>query len=491
MTTEETTEASCILPSPTAPRLVAKLFLATQCMQGDALTLRHWRGGWWSHSGANWREASRDDIMARLYDFTDGAFYSNAKDEVVPWSPTKHRIANLMEALKTCCLTDDKVNPGEWLDGRASGRIVACRNGLLDLKSRELLQHTPWFFNLQALTFDYDAEATCPTWEGFMGDLWGDDDEPPMALEEMMGCAVAGKHDLHRILVLVGPPRGGKSTIVNVFTALVGKENTASPSLMGLADDKTLSSLIGKSLCINGDIRATGGQGPKIAEHLLRISGGDSFTIDRKYKEPWIGTLPVLIVQVSNELPTIRDASGALAKRYLPLILRESWEGREDRSLEGRLLAELPGILNLALEGLDAVEKSGRFTEPKASQEAVLDLAEMASPMKRFVNERLAVMPRGGDRDDYVVESGALLAAYNSWAIENHEGQIDKTRLGQRLRAVVPYCARTQPRGEEGGRVSAYSGVRLLRGESPTLAAVSKLSLRMGHNVHVIGGGEG
>lgn len=51
---------------------------------------------------------------------------------------------------------------------------------------------------------------------------------------------------------------------------------------------------------------------------------------------------------------------------------------------------------------------------PKASLEVAEELADFASPMKLFVDERLAVMPEGGSREDYTVEVGALLSEYNS-----------------------------------------------------------------------------
>jgi len=50
-----------------------------------------------------------------------------------------------------------------------------------------------------------------------------------------------------------------------------------------------------------------------IAENLLRISGGDTVTIDRKYKAAWTGRLPTRFLILSNELPHLADASTALA----------------------------------------------------------------------------------------------------------------------------------------------------------------------------------
>ena len=48
---------------------------------------------------------------------------------------------------------------------------------------------------------------------------------------------------------------------------------------------------------------------------------------------------------ITNEVPRLADASGALASRMLILKLTRSFLGKEDRGLTGRLLAELPSIL--------------------------------------------------------------------------------------------------------------------------------------------------
>lgn len=467
------TEQAPELPPPTAPYDVAERFLADTCTHPDALTLRYWRGTFWCWAGSHWAEQSRDHIRALLYDFTKCAIYVRKTKEgpqLMPWCPNDRRVSALVDALKAASALPDDIEPGSWLVERQSGKTIALQNGLLEVNGRKLVPHTPLFFNTLALSFAYDAAAECPNWDGFMADLWGNGEEP-LALEEALGAAIAGKLDLHRILVLVGAPRSGKSTISAIFEALAGRPNVASPNLIGLTDDKTLASVIGKSLVVIGDVRAMGGKEPHIAEVLLKISGGDSFTIDRKYKDPWTGRLLALIVMVSNELPTIRDASGALPARYLTLILQKSWKGREDLGLRERLLGELPGILNHALDGLDELEKNGRFTEPAASREIAEELSDMASPMARFLEERCIVDA------DHSAPVDELWREYNSWAQQYHEATVGKDLFGKRLHAAIPEVTRTQQRVSDGRRIWKYSGVRLAR-DADGLARVAAAAKR-------------
>src|SRR4029079_12571743 len=89
-----------------------------------------------------------------------------------------------------------------------------------------------------------------------------------------------------------------------------------------------------------------------VAERLLSISGEDGQTIDIKYRSPWSGRLNVRFLILTNEIPRFSDASGALASRFVMLMLEKSFCGSEDMSLTDKLVEELPGIFNWAMDGL-------------------------------------------------------------------------------------------------------------------------------------------
>ena len=101
----------------------------------------------------------------------------------------------------------------------------------------------------------------------------------------------------------------------------------------------------------------------------MSVSGEDSLTIDRKYREPWTGRLPTRLVVMTNELPRLTDSSGALASRFIVFVLTKSFYGRENFELTDELLAETPAIFNWALEGLDRLNARGRFVNPRIGAE--------------------------------------------------------------------------------------------------------------------------
>ena len=98
-----------------------------------------------------------------------------------------------------------------------------------------------------------------------------------------------------------------------------------------LANNFGLAPLIDKPLAIISDARLSGRSDQAvIVERLLSISGEDILSVDRKHREPWTGSLPTRFLLLSNELPRLSDASGAMASRFVVLTLRNSFYGRED-----------------------------------------------------------------------------------------------------------------------------------------------------------------
>ena len=178
-----------------------------------------------------------------------------------------------------------------------------------------------------------------------------------------------------------------------VLKELVGKENLAGPTLAGLGTNFGLSTLIGKTLAIISDARLSGNDNSQVVERLLTISGDDTIDIDRKYREPWTGRVPSRLMILSNELPHFGDSSGVIANRFILLSTRLSWLGKEDPTLTERLTAEMPGILNWALDGLARLQHNGRITEPPSSREAITTIRDTASPTSAFIRERCTTGP--------------------------------------------------------------------------------------------------
>ncbi len=458
-------EPGIIYADPSDPLPTARLFVDMRhTRDGRRLIHRH-RGAFVSYNGACWPETPADALRAQLYDFLELAKYcrpGKKAGEVVEadFKPNTTKVGHVLDALGAAAYLDDATDMPAWLDGRASpdpSQLLPMRNGLLDLRTGRLLAPTPGFFNGWALDFDYEPDAPEPAeWLAFLGSVWPNDREAVDTLQEMLGYLLGSDTRQQKVFMLVGPPRSGKGTVARVTRALLGAANVAGPTLSSLATNFGLQPLIGKPVAIVSDARLSGKvDAHVIAERMLSISGEDALTIDRKYSSAWTGTLPTRFVILTNELPRIADASGALASRFVVLVMTQSFLGREDHGLTGRLLSELPGILNWAIEGWRRLDVRGHFLAPASSAEAMEELAALGSPIRTFVDQCCTVV------------AGALVACdtlYDQWVAwcesqgRDHPGT--KQTFGRDLRAAVPGLTTTRPRaGDDRHRV--FNGIRV------------------------------
>ena len=446
---------------PREPLVSAREFLARQHTAGDLHTLHFHRGEFFSWDGAAYRPMQDTEIRAELYDFLDRAKHLKGK-LFEPFRPNRSKVNDALDALKAVANLSATVSPPAWLDtipdlNAPPEEYIVVANGLLHVPTRELHCPTPAFFATNALPVAFDPVGLDPIeWLTFLNSLWPDDPESIGALQELFGYALVPDTHQQKMFMLVGPKRSGKGTIARTLTALLGLDNVASPSLGSFATNFGLAPLIGKMLATLTDARVgTRVDQASVAERLLSVSGEDTVTIDRKYLSAWTGRLPTRFLIMTNELPRIADASGALASRFIIWILTESFYGREDVALSERISHELGSIFTWSLDGLDRLRKRGHFTQPESARQAVEELENLSAPVNAFVKERCTVAP------GLTCHVDKLFKGWREWCETNGIRQPGSSQVfGKNLRAAYPYITTTQPRTSQ-GRERVYRGIEL------------------------------
>lgn len=391
--------APAVLPPPANPLAVARALTAGRT------DLAWWRDDFWRWLGTHWERWEPAAVKRWLYEVTGDAVWLKPDGkggfDQVPWAPTKTKISHLVDAM------------GEGLLSRfgEEERCMALANGVLDPVTRELAPHTPARFNLSSLPFSYDPAAVAPEWEKFLESSLPGDRQAHEFLAEWFGYVLSGRTDLQKICALVGPRRCGKGTIARVLRAMVGPDGWCAPTLARLRPDGFgQESMIGKGLAVMGDVRWTSKHVTDAVPTLLGISGEDGVDIERKYQKVWSGKLPTRIMLMSNDSPTFTDASGALAGRMVYAAFEHSFYGREDLELEDRLMAELSGILNWALAGLERLNRQGgRFTQSSRSALLREEVDRDSSPVAAWVEDRCVLDPEA----EFYLES--LFRSYRDW----------------------------------------------------------------------------
>jgi putative DNA primase/helicase len=404
-----------------------------------------YRGAFYEWTGTHYREYPDEELERDLYEFLNAARALSRHGKVTPFNPNKNKVSEIVHALRRCCLIPRDCDTPCWLEKTKSkyspaANLIACRNGILNLKTRRLQPHDPLFFATNCLPLDYDAAAPKPKrWLRFLEEIWpGDKDgkydaEAEETLQEIAGYLLTSDTRQQKIFLIIGPPRSGKGTIVFVLMRLLGEDNCVFPTLSSLGGEFGRWPLIDKKLATITDARISSrADTHKIAELLLSISGGDRQTINRKNQAFWTGYLGVRFLITTNVLPAIRDASGTIATRYILLKLTESFLGREDLNLKAALAPEMGGILNWALDGLDRLRKRGHFCMPRSAQESIRELEDAAEPVGAFLREWCE---RGPDQR---VNVKMFYRSYRAWAEEAGQQILAKNSFGRALRGQLP-----------------------------------------------------
>jgi putative DNA primase/helicase len=458
-------------PLPSAREFVAQEYTAEN---GTAMLVHQGEVFYeWQRDANVYAEIDVGKMREELYSFLEQASCwgkpkkkdENDEPELVPFKPTKPKVANVLDALRAVTNLPISTAAPAWLEIERDSElnpldVLPCRNGLLHIPTRELLDPTPDFFALNCADFAYDPKAPQPeNWLAFLQQLWpNNNDRSAATLQEFLGYLLTPRTHLEKIGLIIGPKRSGKGTIGKVARALCGSRNSCAPTLAALGDQFGVAVLIGKTLAVVSDARVgSRTDTAAVIERLLSISGQDYQTIQRKFLPDWNGKLSTRFLMLANALPWLEDPGGAFVSRFVMMVLTKSFLGKEDPRLFDKLEPELPGILNWALAGYDRLYERGYFLQPKNSAELVKHFEELSSPITAFLDERCETKP------GYQIRCEELYRAWKDWCDTNgRENPGASNVFARNLHAAMPWLKtkrdrtlKSAPRSWQGIRIKS------------------------------------
>jgi putative DNA primase/helicase len=320
--------------------------------------------------------------------------------------------------------------------------LVALQNGILNIRTKDRLQHTPLFWSPNVLEFDNDPQADCPRFMKFLSkELFPNDLQAQWAVMEWIGYCLTDDTKYQKILLLIGPPRSGKGTLIRLIKGITGPANFHATSIHDFAGRFGLASAIGKKVVAIPEF-VTDGVPPSVlsamATRLKSISGEDDVTVQRKNIDDWTGRLYAKVVLAANQTPRLKDFSGAIATRFIVVRFSNSFLGNEDYDLDEVLKAERPGIFNLALRALDQMRgrdgtKLRGPIQPDSGRDAKNELEHLTSDILAFVEECCELGPT------FEVPLDRIFLEYRQWGqMQNKRYSGEKNHFTAALRGKFP-----------------------------------------------------
>jgi len=307
--------------------------------------------------------------------------------------------------------------------------ILNLRNGLLDLENGKIKPHTSDFLSTVQLPISFNPDAQCPQFLTFLNTKLPDTSLRAI-VQEIAGYLLTASSRLQRAFLIIGKRRTGKSTLIKVLTALLGKENVSNVSLDRLGDRFQTAAIDGKLANFSTELNVK----TFVQDGILKaIITGDDVMGEEKHKTPYSFRPFCRIMAAMNDLPLSHDVNPAFFRRWIPIPMNEVHEEHEDISaLDEKIIStELDGVLLWALAGLHRLRERRRFTESQASREIMESWERLLDPVREFAHRFLVIEP--GSK----VLLQSVYKAFNEWCkATNRKSQFNDSNLRKRLESV-------------------------------------------------------
>ena len=449
-TTGDSTPNETILSS-IAPLDLAKQWLEATYFQDDIYTLRVFHGSWYAYNGQCYEETETANLRQQLYRFFGDKQYRKIHSkgfDILNYEPTKQKLDQIMDALLAYCPITAEEFPC-WLDKNHKAidprHVLVFPNGYLDINKYtvdgdfELEKPTPHFFSLACYPYDFNPNATCILWQEFLQEIFADDPLKITLLQEWFGYNLIPDNSQEKFLMLLGPTRAGKGTILDVLTYILGENQVLATSFRDYTRRFAMFPFLGKLAAVIGDVSVGANYDATEALNLLkRITGNDAIMIERKGRDITQTCIKIYarFTMAANVMPRLPDFARTIESRMLVIKFLTSFMGQEDITLKSRLKVEAPGILIWALEGLKRLQKNKDFTLPATHHQVLQRVRGEITPFTEFVDDCCSL----GKGPEYYILTDHLFACWQAWAIRNGERANTVRWLNRSLLSLFSGC---------------------------------------------------
>jgi putative DNA primase/helicase len=418
--------------------------------------------GWMQWTGTHWEQGDAEKALDRavigtLKERRIAAVRAEKEAIVKTAKPSAYRVRGC-KTLLASILTDSV----DHFD--ANPDLLNVENGVLDLRTGELVPHEPGqrFSYCCPVAFDPDADQS--EWLAWLEDALPDPSTREY-LQEAIGYSLTG-HTREEVLFYVhGPARAGKGTLFETLLELLGHRPLADEVdfetfTADRGGDTQNFDLAGLKPCRFIAASESKKYGTLNAAKIKALTGGNEIRCAHKYGD-FFSYRPQFKIWLSSNHEANADVDDDAAWGRLRVIhLPNSYLGHEDKTLKARLRQPdaLAGVLAWAVEGARrwyAHGAQGLFT-PDSVNIATQAARDAIDFVGQWLDECIEITGNPGD----FAPHAAVYQSYKDWCESNgvkpkgtfHLGKaLSKKGLDSTRKTItLPAGQRKQARGFEG-----------------------------------------
>lgn len=288
---------------------------------------------------------------------------------------------------------------------------IACKNGLLDIRTKSLTPFTSDIFISNKINAQFDDNCYDESVDKMLNKISCNSVEIRMLLEEMIGYALIPTSKFQKAFILYGDGSNGKSSFLDMVIGLLGETNVSSLSLKELNHNFKLSEITSKMANIGDDISDEYLTDSSIFKKLVT---GEEITVDKKNEQPYKIRNYAKMIFAANNLPSTYDKSNGMIRR-LAIIPFNAVIKKTDPDYDPFIIDKLTTdnaksyLLKLGVEGIRRVFENNKFTEPQEVIDMINEYSKENNNVLQFL-DNIEVANK---------ESTVVYDDYKYWCAEN------------------------------------------------------------------------
>lgn len=365
---------------------------------------------WMIWNGCYWEVDQRSLITRLAYQFVTEA--KAALVDIGKYSDlsnlSQFESINKLENIAKFATTDRSVSASEF---DTDPFLLAASDMWIDMSNGKPIAPNPEKLISKAISVNYDQAADCPNFMKFLDDIFERDQELIGFVQRAIGYSLTGSTSEQCLFIMIGDGANGKSTFINLINKLSGLYGTTAASQTLIANGGNsvgddLVDLIGARLITVSETE----EGQSLAEAKIKqMTGGDPLKARPLYGSYVSFSIIGKLWLATNSLPQINNTDHGIWRRIKAIPFNRTFSAEEqDKTLGDKLIQELPGILNWAIEGCLAWQEHELQT-PQIVEDQVAEYKSAMDSISQFVRDEC-------EQDgNHVYAASKFYQAYRDW----------------------------------------------------------------------------
>ena len=389
-----------------------------------------WDGKRWKIDASNKISQFARKSVKSIYGEAENAMENERGKAIAKWAMTSQSDFRLKAMIRQASSFHEEGIPIEIDNLNTNPWLLNCNNGTLDLKTGQLHEFVPDEHITKIVDVDYISGAKSETWDRFLRDIMGDNEQLIRFLQKAVGYSLTGCVTEQCLFILHGVGSNGKSTFLEAILNVIGSEyavNTPTETIMmksGATIPNDIARLSGVRFVTINEVD----EGRRMSESLVKqLTGGDTMTARFLHQEFFDFKPQFKLFIRANHKPIIQGTDHAIWRRIKLIPFRITISDAQcDPHLLSKLLENKEAILSWAVEGCNIWQKEG-FDAPGAVKQATSEYREEMDVIGSFLESTIVEVP-GKE-----IQAKLFYEKYKIWCEVNGEHPISGTAFGLKM----------------------------------------------------------